>query len=411
MMSVSRKVVTKRRPFVSEPESSSSRVSITSINSYSLLPSVRVIRGSRVTFVALLVLVAAASYGVLKYWFVVSGVYYDTLEKVQGCVPRNLELVNEMLDAEYDSYMKDEVCDSHILDQNGFAARRTDAMKPTSSSSSSSSSHTGQTRTSTSTGTSGATGRQSWRSKIDTEQQQQIDRMKKSLPKVYIYEPQIDLLVAHMNFLETGNGGGAGEMGDGGGEGGINADENGVSIIEDEDDDLSKKDKGRPCEVFLFHDLLKRNITGTLVNTLEEADRYAKCGVPIIVWRRVSPAVVARQFNHNTQSHTSMVLLDCPLSLMCTDVPPLSLWTSENENVNAWMDRIYVPFAYQCKVESGIEWYRSSGIDRLYKELKRSEIGLQNRMHDVFIYSHRHYTQRTGEPVDQFSDHEALTHS
>ena len=64
--------------------------------------------------------------------------------------------------------------------------------------------------------------------------------------------------------------------------------------------------------------------------------------------------------------------------------------------MNVHTHRIYVPFAYQCKVESGIEWYRSSGIDRLYKELKRSEIGLQNRMHDVFIYSHRHYTQRTG---------------
>ena len=63
----------------------------------------------------------------------------------------------------------------------------------------------------------------------------------------------------------------------------------------------------------------------------------------------------------------------------------------------AWC-RIYVPFAYQCRVASGItdRWYKSTGIDRLYKELKNSEIGRANRMHDVFIYSHRHYTQRTG---------------
>ena len=58
------------------------------------------VRGGR-SAVVMAVLIFLLTYAVLKYWFVVSGVYYDTLEKVQGCVPRNLEIVNEMLEEEY----------------------------------------------------------------------------------------------------------------------------------------------------------------------------------------------------------------------------------------------------------------------------------------------------------------------
>ena len=58
------------------------------------------VRGGR-SAVLMAVLIFCVTYALLKYWFVVSGVYYDTLEKVQGCVPRNLEIVNDMLEEEY----------------------------------------------------------------------------------------------------------------------------------------------------------------------------------------------------------------------------------------------------------------------------------------------------------------------
>lgn len=240
-----RKGVAKRRSFITELPSPPaavaqlSPISLTtsammSIND-SLMPTMKVMKGNRGAIICSFIsLSLIAAYAVLKYWFVVSGVYFDTLEKVQGCIPRNLELVRQMLDSEYDGYMKDEVCDSHIYSKSSSQDRQ------------------------------GGSGKKTWREKIDAEQQQLIHKMKKNLPKIYIYEPQIDNLVAHMNFLDNEENLYEDDMEDGiydGGEGDI-------------DGNMKKKDKGRPCEVFLFLDMLKRNITGTLVSKIEDADRY-----------------------------------------------------------------------------------------------------------------------------------------
>ena len=172
----------------------------------------------------------------------------------------------------YDGYMKDETCDSHVPETRGKDADGKSKGKLLQQHRSALGKAHGDLE-----GDSSSSSRilHSWRNKIDAEHQSTIDRIKTGLPKIYIYEPQIDLLVKSMNFLNGQDTVGDGAaVADGEGEGEGDNLWSGKMLGIEVEDDLSKKDKGRPCEVFLFHDMIKRNLTGTLVSTLEEADRY-----------------------------------------------------------------------------------------------------------------------------------------